>query len=174
MRFSTLLIAALLLFSGLAQAVPFALPDQFKTVGQTSFKVLWIDIYDARLESPEGLFIATDMPLMLTLDYQRDIKAKKLVKETVKQWLRQGIPDKQYSIWQRKIEAIWPDIYTGDSLTFYQDEQGQGHFYLNFQFIGTVPDPAFSRAFLDIWLAENSAYPGHARALKGVNANRTK
>ena len=167
MRTNLLLITMLLFVAGIAHAVAQPLPQNLKLVGEAQLKVFWFDIYQARLENAQGLFDSIDSPQLLTLTYQRNISKQELVKETEKQWRSSGLAEQVYQPWLERIHQIWPDIRQQDSLAFYRDRMGTGHFYYNQAFIGALDDPQFSRAFLAIWLAEDSAFPALSRALKG-------
>lgn len=167
MRTSLLMFSLFFLLAGIAHAVSQPRPDNLKTVGEASLRVLWFNIYDARLASASGRYSETDPALWLELIYQRDFSREELLSETRKQWARQGLSATQYQPWLAQLQQIWPDIRQQDSLAFYQDDVAHGHFYFNDRYIGSVTDAGFSQAFLAIWLAEDSAFPGVSRALRG-------
>ncbi|WP_428033801.1 chalcone isomerase family protein [Amphritea sp.] len=171
MRINLLLISVVLFIGGLAHAVAKPLPENMKLIGQAELKVLWFSVYNAQLESPDGEFTFTttnkSSPLLLTLDYQRDISQQRLLDETQEQWQRAGVEPNDQQRWLALLAGLWPDIHSQDSLSFYQDGDGYGHFYYNRRFLGTIKDKHFSRAFLNIWLAENSAFPRFSQQLTG-------
>ncbi len=167
MRTKLLLISLILFSAGMAHAVAKTLPDNLQLVGQAELKVLWFSIYKARLESPEGRYEPGINPLMLTLEYQRDISKQQLLEETESQWQQAGINKKDQKEWLRLLNDIWPDISKHDSLSFYQDKEGFGHFYFNKAYIGSINDGGFSQAFLNIWLSENSDFPQLTKQLTG-------
>ncbi|WP_370298418.1 chalcone isomerase family protein [Pontibacterium sp.] len=145
-----------------AQSTP---PNDYKQVGAAKLRVLWFDIYDAELSSPDGRFSRIKGPLMLKLTYLRDIKKQKLLEETANQ-LRLIEPS-VVQVWLRQLERIWPEINRGDRLAFLLDPEGFGHFYFNEQYVGTINDARFGPAFISIWLGQNSDYPDLARKLRG-------
>lgn len=171
MRTNLLLISIILFFAGLAHAVAKPLPENMKLIGQAELKVLWFSVYNAQLESPDGVFTFDSTnksaPLLLTLDYQRDISQQRLLDETQEQWQRAGVDPNDQQRWLASLADLWPDIRSQDSLSFYQDADGYGHFYYNRRYLGTIKDERFSRAFLNIWLAENSAFPRFSQQLTG-------
>lgn len=167
MRFDLLTICCLLLLAGVTHAAPQPLPQNMQLVGEAHLKVLWFDIYKAHLKNPKGEFESLDERQMLTLMYQRDISKQQLLDETREQWRKAGIGKQRYTVWLDKLDRIWPDIRKQDSLAFYRDEQGSGHFYFNNSHIGLLADSEFSRAFLAIWLADGSDFPTLTRALRG-------
>lgn len=167
MRFNLLFFSLLFVLAGIAHAYSQPKPDHMNTVGTATLKVLWFEIYDARLETDTGYFSDLGEPMLLQLTYKRNIQQHELLSETRQQWLRQGIQADRFNPWIEQLAKIWPDIRKQDSLTFYQDQQSHGHFYYNGRYIGSVAQPGFSQAFLAIWLSDNSAFPQLSRALRG-------
>lgn len=167
MRINLLLITLLLFVAGLHPAVAKPLPQNLKLIGEAELKVLWFRVYNARLESPEGTFVSESMPLLLTLEYQRNISKQKLLEETRSQWQRAGIDPHDQALWLTSLNELWPDIRRHDSLSFYQDSDGYGYFYYNQRYLGSIRNNRFSRAFLDIWLSDNSDFPQLTRQLTG-------
>lgn len=167
MPVNRLLIISIMAIAGLTSAVAKPLPQEMKLIGEAELKVLWFRVYNARLESPQGAFVSASMPLLLTLEYQRDISKQDLLEETRKQWQRAGIEPDDQAVWLASLTELWPDIRRHDSLGFYQDADGDGHFYYNQRYLGSIRNNRFSRAFLNIWLSENSDFPQFTRQLTG-------
>jgi len=157
-------IAFMLLFSSIASA-QLTPPNDYKQVGAAKLRVLWFDIYDAELRSPDGQFSRIVGPLVLKLTYLRNIKKQKLLDETANQ-LR-ALEPAVVRDWLDQLEEIWPEINRGDRLAFFLDEEGFGHFYFNDRFVGSINDTRFGKAFISIWLGRNSDYPDLARKLRG-------
>ncbi|MDI3324106.1 chalcone isomerase family protein [Pontibacterium granulatum] len=164
MRFLATCTIVLMVFGNNAHA-QLTPPNDYKQVGAAKLRVLWFDIYDAELSSPDGRFSRITGPLMLKLTYLRDIKKKKLLEETANQ-LR-AIEPPRVQIWLNQLERIWPEINRGDHLAFYLDAEGFGHFYFNEHYVGSINDARFGKAFISIWLGQNSDYPELARKLRG-------
>ncbi|WP_019620426.1 chalcone isomerase family protein [Amphritea japonica] len=167
MRLNLLFFVLMIFAAGALHAKPEHLPVTMKTVGQAELKLLWFSLYTATLASPEGRFISVSGPLLLTLKYKRKISRQNLLDETEKQWDRAGIDVDSYAPWLLRLKEIWPDISQGDSLAFFQTAEGEGRFYYNQQHIGTLSDRKFSKAFLNIWLSDNSYFPQLTKALTG-------
>lgn len=144
-------------------------PSSFQSIGKAELSILWFDIYQSELKNPSGKFNSISDPMSLTLTYQRAISKQDLVDETISQWQKQNVRLNQSNEWAQQISQIWPDINKNDQLTFYQDGDLNGHFYLNGELIGSIEDPVFTQSFLAIWLSENSDYPDLTKALKGLN-----
>lgn len=156
----------------LAVAIPakssaqYVYPAGLEQVGQARLSLLWIDLYDARLFTEDGEYERDEKPLLLELIYHREISATELLDETVSQ-LKERVESSRLSDGAAHLEALLPDVKQGDSLAFYLSAEGRGLFYFNGQFIGEMGDPVFNRAFLDIWLAPDSEFPGLTRRLTG-------
>jgi hypothetical protein len=166
MRLNLLAISLILFFTGITHALAKPLPDNMQIVGQAELKVLWFKVYSARLESLAGRYDSAISPLVLHLDYQRDISRQQLLDETASQWQRAKVNLADQARWLASLAQIWPNIRQHDSLSFYQASDG-GHFYHNQRYIGAINDVRFSQAFLAIWLADNSDFPQLTRALTG-------
>ncbi len=141
------------------------MPD-WPEVGRAKLEVLWFDIYNATLSAPQGRFAGFSAPLLLQVKYLRDFKGEALVKETDKQ-MRPFSSPQERATWLPQLQALWPDIKQGDQLAFEITPNGEGHFYYNQRWLGTVSDLGFPAAFVKIWLASESEYPELARQLRG-------
>ena len=166
-RFSYLVL--LMIFSLPSNAT---LPEGLQLVGQSTMKVLWFDIYDARLSTESGRYSGfDDEALLLSLKYKRDISVKDLLDETDNQWQHQKVAKKQRELWLSELASIWPDIRKDDELSFYVNQEQQSFFYFNGELLGKIEfntqQVEFNRAFLNIWLAENSKFPDLSRRLRG-------
>jgi hypothetical protein len=71
--------------------------------------------------------------------------------------------------WLLSLEAILPDVDKGDLVILKVDEELASNFYFNGSFIGRLGSPAFTQAFLNIWLSEKGSYPKLQRELTGQN-----
>ena len=140
--------------------------ETLRPVGQATLRVLWFYIYDATLLTPTGAFDDGAAPLAIKIRYRRKIAREKLVLETGKQ-LRGKLNAEVLQRSLQQLATLWPDIDEGDTLTFYMETPGLGHFYYNAAYLGSVEEPAFARAFIDIWIGPDSAYPKLAARLKG-------
>ncbi|MFK8026864.1 MAG: chalcone isomerase family protein [Gammaproteobacteria bacterium] len=142
----------------------------YEKQGEAKFKKLGLHIYDASLwklsknKSAENPNTVT----ALSIVYARNINANRLLSSTHKEWKRLGFAQ-QYPIdaWLRSLEEIWPDIQKNDLLVFISNEDGDNQFYSGTEILGSVDDPRFASAFLDIWLSENAKYQKHRKELLG-------
>lgn len=142
--------------------------QRLRTVGQGEMHWLWFKLYDATLYSQTGHYRPQHYPQALTITYARSISREDLLTATGQEWQRLGVGNQgQRQRWLQQLATLWPDVSSGDALTFYVDGAGLGHFWWRDKPLGTVPDPQFSAAFLAIWLADNSRDPALTRRLRG-------
>ena len=160
----SLLVLVLWMMPSVANSIP--VPDVLLPVGKAKLKVLWFDIYEARLFSHDGTFTQIQGPLYLKLTYQRDISKDDLLKETKAQLIELAA-DGDMTLWMQRLNILWPEIKKGDSLSFYLAPSGKGHFYHNGIYIGAMADPNFGPDFLAIWLGEKSSFPKMTKQLIG-------
>ncbi|WP_370978557.1 hypothetical protein [Agaribacterium sp. ZY112] len=153
----------------------YVLPKDWAQVGEGSLKVLWFHIFDAKLYTKSGDYLALLEPkmdtaytqtLVLQLTYQRGISKDRLLSETRKQ-LKSFSESGQIDVWISELAEIWPDIDTNDQLSIWVTEDSISHFYHSGDYIGSVEDKRFGPAFVSIWLSEQSSYPDLASELRG-------
>ena len=143
--------------------------DTSERVGQTSFRKFGLHIYDASfwslLDKTDG---TSKNGSALSITYAKNIRAKRLLSSTHKEWKRLGF-GQQYPIdaWLGELEKIWPDVKPGDSITAVVTEHGDCIFYSNNRELGRIPDTQFGPAFLDIWLHVDARYSQHRKELLG-------
>ncbi|HEY5716291.1 MAG TPA: chalcone isomerase family protein [Psychromonas sp.] len=140
---------------------------QLKTVGKGDLSWFLMDIYQASLHSADGVYADKKYPQALKIRYQRSFKKQWLVDATAKEWQKMAITRQQYNPWLRQLSTLWPDVKSGDTITFFVAENGQGSFYHNDILLGEVENPDLADAFLDIWLAKNTSQPRLRRQLIG-------
>ena len=71
-----------------AQAVPW---ERLQLTGEARLKVLFWNVYDARLFTADGNYVDDRYPVALQLNDLRDIDKDDLVDETLNQWRQQGL-----------------------------------------------------------------------------------
>lgn len=146
-------------------------------VGQAQLSMLFFDIYQSQLLTPDGQYqLSPDLtphPLALSITYQRDISQKQLLEATREQWQKLGFDPLQTKQWIEELTAIFPNITQGTNLTYVTDGQ-QGHFYYagpqsSSQLIGQIADESLNDAFVAIWLSPQTQYPSLRASLIGNN-----
>jgi hypothetical protein len=139
----------------------------FNVIGEATLKVAFFNIYDATLLSPSGSYAPGTEPLLLQLTYRRSIDNQTLVEKTIDE-LADKFTDQELADFKNQLAEIWPSVSRGDQLAFLLQPTGPGEFFFNGEPIGAVGSQAFNRAFIGIWLGEDSRYPKLARKLKGA------
>ncbi|WP_051215927.1 chalcone isomerase family protein [Ferrimonas futtsuensis] len=128
-------------------------------VGESKLRVLFWDIYTARLYAPNGQFTEIRAPLTLSLTYHRDIDASQLLEATRDQWRRLNFQDPDSLAWLDRVAACFPDVSDGDKLSFKLTPSNQAEIEFNGDLRCSLPPSKGNRQFLAIWLSEQSAYP---------------
>jgi hypothetical protein len=164
-KLQSALFLVTLLFSFSAQA---RLPHQLEKVGDGTMSWMFLDIYNASLFTTDGDYSSAVYPQVLTLNYLKSINKKRLINATKEQWILQGFEDAKMKGWLQSLQQIWPDIKSGDSLTFYVNENKKGFFYHNKILLGGINSEDFSNAFLAIWLSDKTSQPELRRDLLGL------
>lgn len=140
----------------------------FLTVGETTFTVLFWDIYKSKLLTTSGKYpVEIDKDnLLFDINYLADISRDDLIDKTVDQWQHLGIAPEKYQHYLAELKIMWPDIKEGDSLSLLI-HQGRSVFYFNNQYIGIINETEFGQIFLAIWLSEKTSQPTLRHELLG-------
>jgi hypothetical protein len=137
--------------------------------GKGALCVLGFCLYDAQLWSAK-VPVSYDAPFALEVTYRRAVDHSRLVQTAIDEIRRLQAPalsDETLAQWQRAMAPAFPDAKSGDTLCgVYLPERG-ARFYANGQLTTEVNDPAFARAFFDIWLAPGTRAPSLRRHLLG-------
>lgn len=147
----------LAIFAGFAFNISLAspLPQQnMKLLGQATLRWLFFDLYHAQLYSADGRYQQGQYPLVLSLQYQRDIAKDHLITATEKEWQRLDSP--YQASWLASLQSLWPDIRQGDTLSFIAHSADRGEYFFNGQALGSVEASGFAESFLSIWLSPQS------------------
>lgn len=139
--------------------------QSFKQVGAGVMRWFWFDIYQATLRTPSGQYTPNQHPLTLELTYKRNISREDLIKTTEEEWIRQDI-DYQKS-WLLQLTSIWPSVREQDRILLHIDHTWGSHFFFNEQYMGSINNEKFSRAFIAIWLSDNTLKPKLRSQLTG-------
>lgn len=167
-RFNVIKFLFILIFATLSVTTKAEVFSQFQKVGNGSMSWMFIDIYDASLFTKSGRYKAGVYPQVLNITYLKNIDKKRLISATKEQWELQTFSDENIKSWLKELESIWPNINSGDSLTFYVAENKRGDFYHNDSWLGGIDNPKFSEAFLSIWLSEKTSQPRLREQLLGL------
>ena len=143
-----------------------------RLLGEANLRYWGLRIYIARLWTLPS-FRADQLaehPLVLELEYQRDLKGGAIAERSLTEMRRAGpIPEPQAQRWLAQMQRIFPDVQAGDRLTG-QHQPGQGAtFWHNGRMVGRIDEPEFSGRFFGIWLAPTTSQPDLRTALLGLN-----
>lgn len=143
--------------------------NQLQTVGQGEMQWLFIDLYQAKLYAKGGEYRAHSYPHALDIAYRIDIDKEDLVTATQEQWQQLSFEGQRYQRWLSQLSQIWPDIKSGDKLTFVVTDENTSRFYHNGELLSSLNQPGFADAFLAIWLSPNTSRPDLRRQLLGLD-----
>lgn len=138
------------------------LPDA-RLAGEGELRWLGLRIYSARLwVGPAGIVLDTPAarPMALELSYHTALRGETIVESSVREIARLGVGDAaQRGQWEAAMMRLFPDVARGDRLTGVVDSGRGTRFLHNDRPIGSIADPAFTRAFFSIWLDERTQAP---------------
>lgn len=141
-----------------------ALPP-LKEIGRSSLRVMVFKVFDSALFTQSGEWQDSTKSFRYELTYARTIAGAVLASQTTKEWEHLGFTDERQSGWVEYLEAIWPDVSKGDTITFDVDDVGISRFYFNGEWLGVVEDPDFAPTFIAIWLSPETSRPAHREGL---------
>ncbi len=143
--------------------------------GEATLRFFGLRVYHARLWTlpdfrPEQ---ASEQPLVLELEYLRDLNGRAIAERSLKEMQRAGgFTEAQGQAWLAQMQRLFPDVKAGDRIRGL-NEPGQGaRFWHNGKPIGRVDDDAFARLFFGIWLAPSTSEPEMRQALLGASGAR--
>jgi hypothetical protein len=155
-----------------AKAGPHPLLPGSRLSGEATLRYWGLRIYNARLWTLPSVRAeqVADHPLVLELEYLRDLKGRAIAERSLTEMQRAGpIPEQQAQQWLAHMQRIFPDVKNGDRLTG-QHHPGVGaSFVYNGQPIGRVEDAEFARRFFGIWLAATTSQPDMRTSLLGLS-----
>ena len=134
-------------------------------VGRSSLRVMVFKVFDSALFTENGEWRNPKTSFRYELTYARTIAGAVLASQTTKEWDHLGFTDPRQSSWVQYLEAIWPDVRKGDTITFDVDAAGVSRFYFNGEWLGAIEDPDFAPTFIAIWLSPETSRPAHREGL---------
>jgi hypothetical protein len=160
----------LMLFSGTASAGwQESLPNA-QVVGSGDFRMYGFRVYTARMWSTSKP-LQIDQPFALELTYHRAISRDDLVDASVDEIKRtsgQRVTAEQLSVWREQMQQAFVDVQEGTKIIGVNVPGQQARFYVGEKLQYVVQDPAFAKAFFDIWLAPDTRNSGLREQLLGT------
>ncbi len=145
-----------------------AMETMLKPRGSATLRVLFWDIYESTLFTPDGDWSPDIRPLRLDIRYLRNIESANLVEQTRKEWQSQGITSEQHDRWLAVLETIWPNVTPGDVISLSIDLEGRSTFSFNGNRVGSIEAAGFGADFAGIWLSPSTSRPKLRAALIGL------
>jgi len=168
-RHAPLLVAALLVvFSFCLQPCSASPIADWQQQGKATMRWMGLKVYDISLWRPAS-HRSTSAPFALELAYAMRFKGRDIAARSIEEMKAQGYADTaQLARWERAMVRIFPDVKPGDRLLGVALPGKAARFYAGDRHLGNIEDPAFVRAFFDIWLSQKTrARQVRAQLLKG-------
>ena len=136
-----------------------AVASEMKLIGQGTLKVLFFEVYNVRLLTDSKAF-SWKNKFQLEFEYKREVKKQSVIESSIKEMRRQSnILDKDMNQWQEYLEISIKPVQEGSQATVSWNPNGQITFYYPNSKPTTIEDENFARAFLNIWLGEETSQP---------------
>ncbi|HEX8544306.1 MAG TPA: chalcone isomerase family protein [Pseudomonas sp.] len=161
------LLSSTSLAAGWQEALPNA-----QVVGSGEFRMYGFRIYTARMWSTDKP-LQTDKPFALELTYHRSISREDLVDASIDEIKRTSgaqVSPAQLVIWREQMQRAFVDVQEGTRIVGVNVPGQEARFYVGDTLHQVVRDPAFARAFFDIWLAADSRNSNLREQLLGTAA----
>ena len=139
----------------------------FQEVGRGEMDWLWFSLYKAKLMTVNGRYQQGQYPLLLDIEYYRDIESEDLLEATKDQWQHLAFAENDIQRWLSLLTATWPDVKQGDHLSFKVMDGQTSQFFFNHQPLEIIQDADFAEAFLAIWLSKDTSRPSLRAQLLG-------
>ena len=137
-----------------------------RLLGQAPFRWFGLKIYEAQLWAGEQGYLPGSAPLVLKLQYARNLQGSKIAESSDEQMAQLGQGSAAERVgWLSAMRGLFPDVQDGQHLTGVWLPDIGVRFYLNGKRLGEIRDPAFARAFFAIWLDPATSAPALRTAL---------
>ena len=128
-------------------------------IGEGTLKVFFMEIYDLRLIADSPTF-SWQNKFKLDFIYTRDLKKDSVIKSSIKELRRQSsVLESNIESWQGYLEQSIRPVQEGTHATVLWEPEGQITFHYENSDPTTIEDEDFARAFLNIWLGEETSQP---------------
>ena len=128
-------------------------------IGEGTLKVFFMEIYDLRLIADSPTF-SWQNKFKLDFIYTRDLKKDSVIKSSIKELRRQSsVSESDIESWQGYLEQSIKPVQEGTHATVLWEPEGQITFHYENSDPTTIEDEDFARAFLNIWLGEETSQP---------------
>ena len=130
-----------------------------KLIGEGTLKVLMWEVYDLRLLTDGTPFSWRDK-FLLEFNYSRELKKESVIDASLKEFkLQPNVSDKDIKAWEVYLEQVIQPVQKGTKTSVMWVPEGQIVFDYEGSTSSTIENEDFARAFLSIWLGENTSRP---------------
>jgi hypothetical protein len=156
-RRALLLALAAWPFAGLTMEAPAPL----RRWGNGEFRRFGFLVYEATLWAGDD---PQRPPLMLRLDYRRNIDGADIAAASIKEMRRTVADEARLREWGERMARIFPDVKPGDHIVGHH--RGDGAVFMQGErLLGRIDEPDFAQAFFGIWLDPRTSAPELRAAL---------
>ena len=128
-------------------------------IGEGTLKVFFIEIYDLRLIADSPTFSWQDK-FKIDFIYKRDLKKEIVIKSSIKELRSQSsVSESDIESWQGYLEQSIKPVQEGTHASILWSPEGHITFHYENNHPTTIEDENFARAFLNIWLGEETSQP---------------
>ncbi len=149
--------------AGLAAATngTVALPESLRRWGSGEFRRFGFLVYEATLWAGDD---PLRPPLMLRLDYKRNIAGADIATASIKEMRRTVADETRLRDWGERMARIFPDVKPGDHIVGHHVGDG-AVFMQGERLLGRIDEHDFAQAFFAIWLDPRTSAPELRAAL---------
>ena len=128
-------------------------------IGEGTLEVFFMEIYDLRLVADSPTF-SWQNKFKLDFFYTRDLKKDSVIKSSIKELRRQSsVSESDIESWQGYLDQSIKPAQVGTHATVIWNPEGRITFHYENNDPTTIEDEDFARAFLNIWLGEETSQP---------------
>ncbi len=171
--YCSILMLAMMISATAALALPASVAGDIaeaKTLtrrGEAVMRFFGLKVYDIRLWTAAKPHDHGDV-FALELVYDLGLKGREIAKRSIDEMRKQGFQDEaKLNEWNQAMVGAFPDVKQGDTLVGVSMPGKGARFYAKDKFIAEIPDPAFAKAFFDIWLSPKTSEPALRARLIG-------
>jgi hypothetical protein len=136
-------------------------PARLRRWGSGEFRRFGFLVYEATLWAGDD---PQRPPLMLRLDYKRNIAGAAIAEASVKEMRRTVSDETRLRDWGRRMARTFPDVQPGDHIVGHYRPDG-AVFMQEERLLGRIDEPEFAQAFFGIWLDPRTSAPELRAAL---------
>jgi len=130
--------------------------EPLQKVGSGAYTKFGFTIYHATLWAPNGKWDA-EKPYALEICYARSLSQATMADSTIDSIRDENTADEAtLARWSEDIKRTMPAVKNGDVMIGATSPDSQTVLYFNDHEISKTKDPAFTRAFFNIWLGEKA------------------